>query len=182
MLCSAYSIASDCVIALTPPLAAEYGTRRIPRVAFEETLTMVPPPRLSRCGNTAWQAYSVGMSERRISASICSGSNSANGRMRIAPPTPLMRMSMPPNVRTAKAIADAAPSYVSRSATKAAVSAPLASAATSQTNSARSTNSTLPPSAAARSATARPMPCAAPVTTMTLPANRCALMLSSVLR
>jgi len=41
---------------------------------------------------------------------ICSGPNSANGRMRIAPPTPLIRISMPPNFSTAYAIAARAPS------------------------------------------------------------------------
>jgi hypothetical protein len=35
-------------MALIPPFAAEYGTRWMPRVAFDETLTIVPPPRAIR--------------------------------------------------------------------------------------------------------------------------------------
>ena len=42
--CGAASIASAVVIALTPPFAAAYGTRFMPRVALDETLTMVPDP------------------------------------------------------------------------------------------------------------------------------------------
>lgn len=36
--------------ALTPPLAAEQGMRWMPRVAAEETLTMVPPALLDHGG------------------------------------------------------------------------------------------------------------------------------------
>src|SRR5438445_9987141 len=63
------SIASDAVIALTPPLAAEYGTRCTPRVATDETLTMTPRFCSTMKGSAARQDHSVGNSERRISAS-----------------------------------------------------------------------------------------------------------------
>src|SRR4051812_7843196 len=56
----------------------------------------------------------------------------------------------------------------------ASASAPAASAScrTSSTSEERSTRASLPPSRAMRSATERPMPCAAPVTTAILPAKR----------
>jgi hypothetical protein len=67
-----------------------------------------------------------------------------------------------------------APEKVSRSTMIAIASAPAASASwrTSSTSGERSTSASLPPSCAMRSATVRPMPCAAPVTTATLPAKR----------
>ena len=52
MPCSAYSQASDAVSALTPPLAAAYGTRLRPRVATEDTLTITPRPCSSMIGST----------------------------------------------------------------------------------------------------------------------------------
>ena len=70
----AYSNASDAVRALTPPLAAAYGTRLRLRVAMEDTLTIVPRPCPSMYGRTAWQHHRVGNSDRRISASICCSS------------------------------------------------------------------------------------------------------------
>ena len=73
MPCGAASIASAVVIALTPPFAAAYGTRLMPRVALDETLTMVPAPASIMYGSTARQHHSVGNNERRTSASISSG-------------------------------------------------------------------------------------------------------------
>ena len=52
MPCSAYSQASDAVSAFTPPLAAAYGTRLRPRVATEDTLTIMPRPCASMIGST----------------------------------------------------------------------------------------------------------------------------------
>ena len=72
--CPAYSQASDAVSALTPPLAAEYGMRLTPRVATDETLTIVPRPCSTMNGSTARQHHSVGNSDRRISASISASS------------------------------------------------------------------------------------------------------------
>src|SRR6516162_3632457 len=69
MFCSAYSNARDAVSAFTPPLAAAYGARLMPRVAIEETLTIVPLLCFSMTGSTARQHHIVGNSERRISAS-----------------------------------------------------------------------------------------------------------------
>ncbi|MOA25691.1 hypothetical protein D3C78_1464320 [compost metagenome] len=71
---SAVSNARHAVSALTPPLAAPYGTRLMLRVAIEETLTMAPLPCSSMNGSAAWQHHSVGNSERRTSASICCAS------------------------------------------------------------------------------------------------------------
>ena len=68
---SAYSQASDAVSALTPPLAAEYGMRWMPRAAADETLTIVPCRRSTMNGRTARQHHRVGKSDRRISATIC---------------------------------------------------------------------------------------------------------------
>src|SRR5690606_41558486 len=59
MPCGAASHASAEVIALTPPFAAAYGTRWIPRVATEETLTIVPPPCSIMVGSTARQHHNV---------------------------------------------------------------------------------------------------------------------------
>ena len=61
-------------MALTPPLAAAYGTRLMPRVAIEDTLTIVPPFCSSMTGSTARQHHNVGNSERRTSATIWSSS------------------------------------------------------------------------------------------------------------
>ena len=141
----------------------------MPRVALEETLTMVPHRRSSIKGRTAWQHHSVGISERRISASICSGENSANGRILIAPPTQLIRISILPRMRRAVVMAACAPSADSRSASTAV---PPCARASSSTMFERSTITTDPPSATARLATARPMPCAAPVTTSLFLSNR----------
>ena len=60
MPASAYSSASDAVIALMPPLAAEYGMRWMPRVAAEETLTMTPSPRSTIDGSAARQRVQRG--------------------------------------------------------------------------------------------------------------------------
>src|SRR5246127_5838797 len=60
MPCAAYSKARQAVMAFTPPLAAAYGTRLMPRVAIEETLTITPPPPSSMEGRTAGQHHSVG--------------------------------------------------------------------------------------------------------------------------
>src|SRR4051812_8290751 len=83
-------------------------------------------------------------------------------------------MSMRPNRSRARFMATVAPAKVSRSAVIARASAPAASAScrTPSTRSERSTRATLPPSRARRRATVWPMPCAAPVTTATLPAKR----------
>lgn len=64
------------VSAFTPPLAAEYGIRWMPRVATEEMLTIAPLFCAIMLGSTARQHHRVGNSERRISASICSTSYS----------------------------------------------------------------------------------------------------------
>src|SRR6185437_10148119 len=55
-----HSNASDAVSALTPPLAAAYGTRWMLRVAMEDTLTMAPAPCSSICGSAARQHHKVG--------------------------------------------------------------------------------------------------------------------------
>ena len=82
--------------ALTPPLAAEYGMRWMPRAAADETLTIVPFRRSTMIGRTARQHHIVGKSDRRISATIWSSVNSTYGLKLIAPPTLLMRMSIRP--------------------------------------------------------------------------------------
>ena len=61
------------MIALTPPFAAEYGTRLTPRVATDETFTIVPARRSMRWGAAARHVHNVGNSDRRISFSISSG-------------------------------------------------------------------------------------------------------------
>src|SRR3954470_7558119 len=83
-------------------------------------------------------------------------------------------MSMRPKRSRARSMAVVAPAKVSRSAVIASASAPAPSAScrTPSTKSERSTRATFPPSRARRSATVWPMPCAAPVTTATLPAKR----------
>src|SRR5690554_1612068 len=97
----------------------------------------------------------------------------------MVPPTLLTRMSMRPKWLTAASIALQAPAYCSRSTLMVCTStAPAASAssATSLTISERSTSSRLAFSAAICRATARPIPCAAPVTTTTLFSKRSARM------
>ena len=49
----------------------------MPRVATEETLTIVPEPCSSMAGSTARQDHRVGKRERRISFSIFSSSYSS---------------------------------------------------------------------------------------------------------
>src|SRR5699024_10382593 len=71
---AAASIAKELVNALTPPLAAEYGTRLTPRIAIDDTLTIVPAPWFFIIGRTARHIQSVGNNDRVISASIFSGS------------------------------------------------------------------------------------------------------------
>src|SRR3954451_18051665 len=71
--CGAISSDRAVVIALTPPFAAAYGSRLSPRVATEETLTIVPSPRSTMCGTTARQHHIVGHRDRLISAWIWSG-------------------------------------------------------------------------------------------------------------
>src|SRR5699024_6559398 len=51
-----------------------------PRVATEETLTIVPAPREIIVGRAALHIHSVGNRERRTSFSICSSEYSWNGR------------------------------------------------------------------------------------------------------
>ena len=65
------------MIAFTPPLAAAYGTRLMPRVATDDTLTMLPWPAASMAGSTAWQHHRVGNRLRRTSASISASAYSA---------------------------------------------------------------------------------------------------------
>src|ERR1700758_2865142 len=83
-------------------------------------------------------------------------------------------MSTRPKRSLAPAIAAVAPEKVSRSAMMAIASAPAASAScrTSSASGERSTSASFPPSCAMRIATVRPIPCAAPVMTATLPAKR----------
>lgn len=155
------------VRALTPPLAAAYGTRFRPPVATEDTLTMVPEPASSMGLSTAWHAYMVGNSERRISLSIFSTSYSSYGRAQMVPPTLLMSTSIRPWASSAAETDCSAPEACSRSTPVTAVARPAPEpasarssmpAATSSAISERSTSTTVPPSAATRSATARPMP------------------------
>src|SRR5699024_12241591 len=56
----AASPANAAVSPLTPPFAAESGTRLIPRVAMDETLTIVPLPPARIAGNTARDIHGVG--------------------------------------------------------------------------------------------------------------------------
>ena len=67
---TAASKANDAVSALTPPLAAAYGTRLMLRVAMDETFTMVPRPWPTMTGSTARQHHSVGNRDRLISCAI----------------------------------------------------------------------------------------------------------------
>ena len=70
--------------------------RWMPRVAAELTLTITPRPRAVIDGRTARHDHSVVISDRSISARICSGSNSVNGLNQIAPPTLLTSTSIRP--------------------------------------------------------------------------------------
>src|SRR5699024_12278169 len=77
----AASCASAETIALTPPLAAAYGTRLIPPVAVDDTLTISPCSEREssfeefpiKAGRTARHIHRVGKRERLISFSISSG-------------------------------------------------------------------------------------------------------------
>src|SRR3954465_9722342 len=174
MPCPAYSKARAAVTALTPPLAAAYGTRFTPLVATEPTLTIVPPPCSSRWGSTARQHHRVGNRERRISAWISSSLYSAYGLAQIVPPTLLIRMSIRPKRSRASAITRVQSAYCSRSPRTAIVSAPaeLSLSLSSEASSDRSTSATRPPSLATPAATPSPIPCADPVTTAVLPSKR----------
>ena len=90
---------------------------------------MTPPCPIA--GSAARQHQSVGMSERRISASISSGVKRSKGFMRIAPPTLLMRMSSRPWASSAAWTAASAPVQVSRSASTAVPCAASAASVTS---------------------------------------------------
>src|SRR5699024_5142055 len=134
----------------TPPLDAAYGTRLTPRVATEETLTIVPAPREIIVGRAALHIHSVGNRERRTSFSICSSEYSWNGRAQMVPPTLLIRTSILPWAASAASAAPVAPEKVSRSATTGVTACPpgdavVSSSATAWIISERSTAVTSPP-------------------------------------
>ncbi len=146
----------------------------MPFVAIEETLTIAPLPCSSMTGRTARQPQSAGKSEREISASICRSSKCWKGRIQIAPPTLLTSTSMAPWARCAFSMIWTLPLQVSQSAVIGTATPPSSAMAraTASTSGERSTSSSRPPSRAAEIATSLPMPCAAPVTMMLLPAKR----------
>ncbi len=175
MPASAYSMASDAVIALMPPLAAEYGMRWMPRVATDDTLTITPAPRSTMRGSAARQEYSVVISERSISAWISASVNSVNGLKLIVPPTLLISTSTRPNAESACRTTASAPSRSrgrpSPRRRAGAAGGQLVGKLLDQLGRGRPARRCRP-RRWIRRAVRSPMPCAAPVITTTLPANR----------
>src|SRR5579871_1673851 len=165
----------DTVIACTPPFAAAYGTRKIERTATDPMLTMAPAPRARMCGITAWQPHRVGHRDREISFSISSSRYSQNGFDQMVPPTLWTATSMAPSLSMHCATTLRAAAACSRSAMRGKASPPAArmpSVTACACCAWASAMATRAPSRASRSATARPMPWAAPVTSAPLPAKR----------
>ena len=179
MRCGPPSVTSCRVSASTPPLAAPCafcGMKAAPRVAeIEAMLTIEPPPRATRCGQTSRVTRKTMSSSLRIVNDQSSTDSSVMGPKRMAEAL-LTSTSTPPCTATASATQAAAPASVARSTGAIAVISPPA-ARTSSTVSADPTGSrshptTRAPSRARTCAVARPMPPPVPVTSAIFPAIR----------
>src|SRR6478609_6918524 len=144
--------------------------------AVEAVFTMTPSPRSTIWGSTARHMKKVPL---RLTPTILVNCPGSTSWLLAKPPMPatLQSTSIWPSASVAAATVASTADQSLTSHVSAVADAPMPSAVAPTLSAMRSTHATRAPSAASRSATARPMPDPAPVTSALLPAYRCSMLL-----